>query len=160
MAISMTDCLTLLVDIHGTGVDTDDMVREVVKNSVPTVTVLKFINDHRQLDLTRFYEKIRKNCNNHKSPLYRNIMRGPDVNDITSTLTTLNSYALQVVLFSKEVTDKQLFFKFARLSEVYKCLYQYSQTFDLTNCITLLNLITADIKALESCYRMTPNQEA
>ena len=80
-------------------------------------------------------------------------MKDPDVNNINKILATLNSYALQATLFADSVENKQIFFRFARLQEVYQCLYYYTKTYDLTNCLKLLSLIRADIKALETCYR-------
>ena len=73
--------------------------------------------------------------------------------DPTKVTSTLNSYALQIVLFSKNVEDINPFYKFARLQDVYQCLYHYTKTFDLIPCIKLLNLIKADIKTLETVYR-------
>lgn len=153
MAISKTDCLVLLNELSDNGVDASPMIRKLFKLSEPSIEILKFINDNRQLDLVAFYEKIRKSYNNKKSTLYINLMKDPDINNINDVLTTLNSYALQATLFAKSVTNKQIFFRFARLQEVYQCLYYYTKTYDLTNCLKLLSLIKSDIKILETCYR-------
>lgn len=153
MAISKIDCLALLDDLEENGIDTSTMVRKLVKLSEPNIEILKFINDNRQLDLAAFYEKLRKSYNAKRSTLYINLMKDPDVNNINKVLATLNSYALQVTLFASGVENKQIFFRFARLQEVYQCLYYYTKTYDLTNCLRLLSLIRADIKVLETCYR-------
>ena len=153
MAISTSDCLVLLEEIKDQGIDTSVITKTLLRSNIPTLEVLKFINDNRQLDLSNFYEKLRKSYNNKKSTLYINLMREVDKNDISSVITTLNSYALQVVLFAKNIENKQIFYRFARLQEVYQCLYYYAKTYDLTNCLKLLSLIKADIKALETCYR-------
>ena len=155
MAISKTDCLVLLNELQDAGIDASVMIRKLIKTSEPSIEILKFINDNRQLDLASFYEKLRKSYNNKKSTLYINLMKEPDINNINKVLTTLNSYALQVTLFSDSVKDKQIFFRFARLQEVYQCLYYYTKTYDLTNCLKLLSLIKSDIKILETCYRDT-----
>lgn len=153
MAISKIDCLALLNDLEETGIDTSSMVRKLIKLSEPSIEILKFINDNRQLDLAAFYEKMRKSYNSKRSTLYINLMKDPDVNNISKVLATLNSYALQATLFASSVENKQIFFRFARLQEVYQCLYYYTKTYDLTNCLKLLSLIRADIKVLETCYR-------
>lgn len=149
--ITYSDAMLLLASLNDKGVDTKEKTKELVSNGKVTVELLKFINDNRELDLTRFYEKIRKSYNNKKSSLYINIMR--EVEEPTDVLTTLNSYALQTVLFAKSVEDKNMFYNFARLDDVYKCLYHYSKTYDLIPCLKLLNLIKADIKTLETIYR-------
>ena len=148
--ITYSDCLVLLGDLSNKGIDCSNQIKELTKNGV-NLTTLKFINDNRELDLTKFYEKLRKSYNNKKSSLYINIMKEPD--DINNVLTTLNSYSLQILLFSKNVENRDRFFKFSRLEEVYKCLYLYSKTYDLIPCIKLINLIKSDIKALETIYR-------
>lgn len=153
MAISKTDCLVLLNELQDAGIDASAVIRRLIKASEPDIDTLKFINDNRQLDLAAFYEKLRKSYNNKKSTLYINLMKDPDINNINKVLTTLNSYALQVTLFSDSVENKQIFFRFARLQEVYQCLYYYTKTYDLTNCLKLLSLIKSDIKILETCYR-------
>lgn len=149
--ITYSDAMLLLASLSDRGIDTKEKTKELVSNGKVTVELLKFINDNRELDLTRFYEKIRKSYNNKKSSLYINIMR--EVEEPTDVLTTLNSYALQTVLFAKSVEDKNMFYNFARLGDVYKCLYHYSKTYDLIPCLKLLNLIKADIKTLETIYR-------
>ena len=153
MAISKNDCLILLSELSANGIDTTEQTKFLIKNSEPTLDILKFINDNRQLDLTNFYEKIRKSYNSGKSKLYKNLMSEIDEANPTEVLTTLNAYSLQILLFSKNLENKQLFFRFARLEEVYKCLLFYSKTYDLTPCIELISIIRSDIKTLETVYR-------
>lgn len=153
MAISKTDCLVLLKELQESGVDCSGITKTLLKSTGPTAEVLKFINDNRPLDLALFYEKLRKSYNNKKSTLYINLMKDPDVANINKILSTLNSYALQATLFSEQLQNKQMFYRFVRLQEVYQCLYYYTKTYDLTPCIKLLSMIKADIKVLETCYR-------
>ena len=58
--ITKTDCILLLTEQQENGVDVSDMLNTLVKQSEPSVEVIKFINDNRQLDLSKFYDKIRK----------------------------------------------------------------------------------------------------
>lgn len=153
MAILKSDCLLLLSELAANGIDTAEQTGLLIKNGSPSVELLKFINNHRPLDLTNFYEKIRKSYNTGKSKLYKNIMNDLNEENPSEVLTTLNAYSLQVLLFSKKLEEKQVFFRFARLEEVYRCLHYYSKTYDLQPCIQLLSMIKSDIKVLESCYR-------
>lgn len=152
MAISKQDCLVLLYDLKKDGIDTLEIEKDLIKNDV-SIKVLEFINNNRQLDVTSFYEKIRKSYNTKKSKLYKNIMNELDESSVLDIINTLNSYALQASLFSKQVENKNMFFKFVRLDEVYKCLYHYISTGDLIPCIKLLKFIKSDIKVLETTYR-------
>ena len=126
--ITKSDVILLLTDIQNSGIDCTDELQKVVINSDVSLEVLKFINDNRQLDLTRFYEKIRKSYNDNKSKLYKNIVSGIPEDNMPEILTTLNSYALQCLLFEKNVSNIQMFERFARLEEVYRCLHYYSKT--------------------------------
>ena len=68
--ITKQDCLILLSEIGAT-----DKIKELLAQPTPSVEIIKFINDNRQLDLTRFYEKLRKSYNQKHSKLYINIVK-------------------------------------------------------------------------------------
>lgn len=69
MAITKTDCILLLTEQQEKGIDVSSVLNKLVKQQEPSVDVIKFINDNRQLDLSKFYDKIRKSYNNKKSNL-------------------------------------------------------------------------------------------
>ena len=146
--ISKNDCYLILADLKNKGIETTEILNKLVKTSNPSLEVIKFINDNRQLDLSVFYEKIRKNYNKKKSNLYINIVK--EITDTNEVLSTLSAMLTQILLFSKNVGNKQMFLKHARASDICKVLSLYFNNYDLTNCIKLLLLIKADIKALES----------
>jgi hypothetical protein len=146
--ITKNDCLLLLADLKDKGVDTSVVTKQLMSSASIDMEVLKFINDNRQLDLTAFYEKIRKSYNNKKSNLYINIVK--EIEEPQEVLTTLSAMMTQILLFSKNLEDKQMFFKHSRVNEIVKVLNNYFITYDLTYCIKLIKLIKLDIKALES----------
>ena len=63
MAISKNDCLFLLTELKDKGINTTEQINSLIKESQPTIDIIKFINDNRELDLTEFYRKIRKSYN-------------------------------------------------------------------------------------------------
>ena len=67
--ITKTDCILLLADMKNKGIDTTSALNEVVSSNSISLSVLKFINDNRGLELSAFYENLRKNYNNKKSKL-------------------------------------------------------------------------------------------
>ena len=67
--ITKTDCILLLTEQQENGIDVSNMLNTLIKQQEPSIEVIKFINDNRQLDLSKFYEKIRKSYNNKKSNL-------------------------------------------------------------------------------------------
>lgn len=113
---------------------------------------LKFINEHRPMEVTMFYEKLRKSYNSKKSKLYINIMRENDENTFEH-ITTLSAMLTQILLFSKDVSDKKTFLRQTRADEISKVLNIYANELDIIPAIQLVRLIKADIKVLESTVR-------
>lgn len=146
--ISRNDCLLLLKDISDNGVDTNEVTRNLLRDGV-TVDVVKFINENRQLDLSAFYEKVRRSYNKKKSNLYINIVK--EVDNPKDVLTTLSAFLNQVLLYSNSsAQDVQMFLRHSRASEVSAVLGNYFNTYDIVPCIKLLRIIKTDLKALES----------
>ena len=151
--ISKDDCLLLLTSLKKEGVNTDEQMANLIINEVVDLPLLKFINDNRPLDLSNFYEMLRMNYNQKKSKVYMNIMKEVTEDNIFDTVTTLNGYAQQVLLFSRKASNKDIFYRFSRLADVYQVLYIYSVKNDYTPAVRLLKLIKTDIKSLEMIYR-------
>lgn len=149
--IQKTDVILLLTELENSGVDVKEQLSKTINSSTVNLEVLKFINDNRPLDVTNFYNLIRKNYNNKKSDLYINIMK--EVDDPNELLTTLAAYSLQILLYNRKVKDKVQFLKHTRFEDVQKCLLDYATTYNLINCQKLVGLLRADIKAIETIYR-------
>lgn len=145
--ITKNDCFLLLTDLQNE-VDTTEIINKLIKSQNVDLEIIKFINDNRQLDLTNFYEQIRKSYNHKNSMLYKNIVK--EIEDPTEVLTTLSAMLTQILRYSKNVENKEMFLRHARANDICKVLQIYTTTYDITNCLKLLKLIKADIKALES----------
>lgn len=145
--ISKNDLILLLTELQENGIDIGDNILSVIKSPSIPLNVVKFINDNRQLDLTSFYENLRKNYNNKKSKLYISIVK--DISDPEEVITTLSSYLLQAILYSKKCSDNQMFLRHARVKEINLALAKYFTDFDLSICLELLNLIKTDLIACE-----------
>ena len=147
--ITRNDILLLLNDLKKKGVNVNKYLQESLKSSSISLEALKFINDNRQLDVVRFYEKLRKSYNNKKSKLYINIVKS-DENLLTepkTILTTLSSMLNQILLFDAE--DKPMFYQHIRADEILQVLNIYFRTYNLEPAIKLIQLIKADLKSLE-----------
>lgn len=149
--ITRSDCVLLLSDLEKTGLDTKQYLSRLFQSRDLDLSVLKFINDNRQLDVTNFYKKLRKSYNQKKSKLYGSIVK--ETQDPDEVLTALSSLLLQIILFSKNVSDKNMFLKHSRADDISTVLNLYFKEYDLTNCLKLISLIKADLKAVESLYR-------
>ena len=145
--ITKTDCVLLLTELQENGVDVSLQLKKLIKQSEPDIEIIKFINDNRQLDLSNFYNKIRKSYNDKKSKLYINIVK--EITDPNKVLTTLSAMLTQILLFSETAENKQLFLKHARAEEISLVLLNYFKNYDLTNCMKLLRIIKADLKVIE-----------
>ena len=146
--ITRNDTILLLTELQEQGIDTGKLVEVALRSTEANVTVIKFINSHRPFEANKFYEKIRKSYNDKKSTLYRNIVK-ENLDDPNEVLTTLASLNLQILLYSKNVDDKQMFLRHMRFEEICAALLNYSKKYDLVPCIKLLQRIKADLKAFQ-----------
>lgn len=145
--LTKTDCILLLTEQQSQGVDVGEMIQLVLKSPTPPVEVLQFINEHRQLDLSNFYLKLKKNYNSKKSKLYKNIVK--EIEEPNEVLVTLSALLTQIILFANCVEDRQMFLKSARAEEITKVLDSYFTTYNIMNCVKLLKLVKADLKVIE-----------
>ncbi len=145
--IKKEDLLLLLTEMEGTDDEVPSQIRKLMTSKEVPLDVLTFINKKRPLDVTSFYKMLRENYNNKKSKLYINIVK--EIEDPQEVLTTLASLNLQILLYSKKLEDKQLFYQHTRAEDITKVLTNYFKTFDITKCIKLLRFIKADIICLE-----------
>lgn len=151
MALKKTDLLLLLTELQDNNIDVGAQINLLMKSSNIPLEVIKFINDNREMEITKFYEHIRKSYNDKKSKLYINIVK--EIDDPQEVLTTLSSLLNQILLWSKKVDNKQLFLDNSRAREITLVLNNYFKTYDITQAITLIKLIKSDIKCLESVTR-------
>lgn len=148
--IRKDDCVLLLTKIsEDKKINVKKYISEVMISDYIPEHILKFINDNRQLDVTAFYQKVRKSYNAKKSNLYKNLVR-ETFKRPEDVLTTLASLNLQILLFNEKASDKVAFLKHSRLEEITRVLNIYAKTYDLRPCLNLLYLIKSDIKILES----------
>lgn len=146
--LTKNDLLLLLTDIESTGKNVDAQIINLLRGETISYDVLKFINDNRQLDVSLFYDLIRKNYNNKRSNLYINLVK-EELNNPSEVLITLSALNLQILLFSKKLSDNKMFLKHSRAEEITNVLNIYYKTYDLIPCLKLLKLIKADLVAFE-----------
>jgi hypothetical protein len=142
------DLILLLTRMQDAGVDASAQIRKVISSKDIPMDVVKFINDSRQMDVTRFYEQIRKSYNEKRSSLYINLVR-EDLMDPKDALTTLASFNLQVLLFARHLDNPAMFLSHSRAEEVTRVLNNYYRTYDLTPVMAVRALIKSDLKAFE-----------
>ena len=145
--ISKNDCLILLGDIKNNGGDVSEQIAYLIKNQEPNADIVKFINENRQLDLTSFYDKIRKSYNEKRSKLYINIVK--EIEDPQDVLTTLSALLTQILLFSRNVENRVMFLRSSRAPQISLVLNNYFKTYDITTAQKLLKIIKADLKVCE-----------
>ena len=146
--LTTNDCLLLLSEIESKGIDTKEVTTKLITSGL-TQDVLKYIDTYRPLEVKQFYENIRKNYNNKKSKLYKEIVQ-IDQKQPKDIVITLSCLLTQILLFSNKVEDRQLFLNHSRADEISKVLHNYFVSYDITLCVKILNLVKADLKALES----------
>lgn len=147
--VTKNDLVLLLTDMQKDGINVTKHITKLMLSENINLDVLKFINDSRELDVSKFYNLIRKNYNNKKSSLYINIVK-EEFKHLDDILTTLAALNLQILLYAKKLENNQLFLKHSRAEEITRVLNNYYKTYDLIPCVKLLKLIKADLKAFES----------
>ena len=149
--LKKNDLILLLTQLQESGVDVSSQLKQVIVSSDVSklIDVIKFINDNRQLDVTGFYEQLRKSYNNKRSSLYINLVR-EELKDPTDVLITLSSLNLQILLYAKHLDKPELFLSHSRAEEVTRVLNNYYKTYDLKPVLLLRDLIRSDLKVFES----------
>lgn len=147
--ITKTDCLSLLFELKDKGINCNEQIKHLLVITEPDIETIKFINDNRELNVRKFYEKLRKSYNQKRSNLYINIVReNRDKVDPKELVITLASLQLQILLFNKTLDDID-FLRNARFDEISKVLLNYYSTKDIIPCQRLLDLVKSDLKVLE-----------
>jgi hypothetical protein len=148
--LQKNDLILLLSKMQEDGFNVEKEITELISSPNIPLNILKLVNDNRPLAVTSFYERIRKNHNEKKSDLYKNIMK--ETTEVDKILTTLSAFVLQVNLYARYLENNNIqgFFKHSRVEEVTRVLNNYYRTYDLTSCVKILRLIKSDILAFET----------
>ena len=146
--ITKNDCLSILTKLDESGVSgVNSYVRKlVVARDIP-LEVLKFISDNRGLEVSKFYEMLRKSHNQKKSPLYTNILK--EIDDPQEVVTTLSCLLTQILLYGKKLENKDQFFREVRAEELTRVLNNYFKTGLYEECLNLIKVIKSDLLVLE-----------
>jgi len=149
--LQVNDLILILTDMDASGDEgAKEHLMRALRSPLVSNDTLKYINDRRPLDVTKFYERVRKNYNDKRSNLYKNIVR--DIEDPEDAISTLSAFLLNLFLYSKHVeeSNKALFFKHVRAEEVSRVLNRFYKDYDITSAIKLLRLIKADLVCFET----------
>ena len=146
--ITKNDCLSILTKLDESGVSgANSYVRKlVVARDIP-LEVLKFISDNRGLEVSKFYEMLRKSHNQKKSPLYTNILK--EVDDPQEVITTLSCLLTQILLYGKKLDNRDQFFREVRAEELTRVLNNYFKTGLYEECLHLIKVLKSDLLVLE-----------
>ena len=145
--ITKNDCMSILIKLEDRGVNIDNYMRKLVVSKEIPLDVLKFISQHRGIEVANFYEMLRKKYNQKKSPLYLNIVK--EVSQPDEVITTLSCLLTQITLYGNKLEAKDSFIKEVRAEEITRVLNEYFKTGVYDTCISLLKIIKSDLLVLE-----------
>jgi hypothetical protein len=144
---SKNDCMQILVRLGDEGLDINKYLRQLIVSKEAPIEVLKFISKNRGLDISNFYDMLRKKHNEKKSPLYTNIMN--ELEDGNEVLITLSSLLTQVFLHCKHIENPARFLKEIRANEIAKVINAYCIDENPELCIKMLQAIRSDLTVME-----------
>lgn len=146
--ITKNDCLSILVKLEDSGIpEAGIYIKKLIIAKDPSIEVLRFISKSRGMEISNFYEMLRKNHNQKKSPLYTNILK--EVSNPKEVIITLSCLQTQILLYGSKLDNAAIFYKEARAEEISRVLNTYFKTGSLDECQTLLRLIKSDLLVLE-----------
>lgn len=145
--ITKNDCMSILIKLEDRGVNIDNYMRKLAVSKEIPLDVLKFISQHRGIEVANFYEMLRKKHNQKKSPLYLNIVK--EVSTLDDVITTLVCLLTQITLYSNKLDNKDSFLKEVRAEEITRVLNEYFKEGTYDTCIALLKIIKSDLLVLE-----------
>jgi hypothetical protein len=145
--ITKNDCMSILIKLEDRGVNIDNYMRKLVVSKEIPLEVLKFISQHRGIEVANFYEMLRKKHNQKKSQLYLNIVK--EVSTLDDVITTLVCLLTQITLYSNKLDNKDSFLKEVRAEEITRVLNEYFKEGTYDTCIALLKIIKSDLLVLE-----------
>lgn len=143
------DCYKLLIDIKNKGINVDKYFLMLSQSVEIPVEVIKFINENRELDITRFYEDLREKHNKRKSKMYYDLMRELEPEE---SIITLSSLITRAFIFGKTLStrDRIQFYENIDIPSITSAINEYTKTSDIGKCLEILSKIKNDIKVLES----------
>ena len=146
--ITKNDCLSILTKLDESGISgVNPYVRKLVVSREIPLEVLKFISDNRGLEVSKFYEMLRKSHNQKKSPLYTNILK--EISDPEEIIVTLSCLLTQITLYGKKIESKEQFYREVRAEELTRVLNNYFKTGLYEECLMLMKVIKSDLLVLE-----------
>lgn len=145
--LNKNDCLAILVELEEHGININQYMRKLAVSKEVPLEVLRFISQNRGLEISNFYEMLRKKHNQKKSPLYMNIVK--EVSTTQEAITTLVCLLTQIILYGGKLDDADSFYKEARAEEISRALNEYFKTGDASLVISLIKLIKSDVLVLE-----------
>jgi hypothetical protein len=146
--ITKNDCLSILVALEDQGIDINTQMKKLLVSKEIPLDVLKFISEKRGIEVSNFYEMLRKKHNQKKSPLYKNIIK--DIADPEEVITTLTCLLVQIALYSNKLTtNRELFQREVRAEEITRVLNSYYSSGSLEPSLSLIKLLKSDLLVLE-----------
>ncbi len=128
-------------------INIDPYMKKLVISKEPPIEVLRFISQQHGIEVGNFYEMLRKNHNQKKSPLYTNIVK--DITDPDVIITTLSCLVTQIILYSKKLDNRVAFLQEVRAEEITRALNIYFKTEDISMASAVLKLVKADLLVME-----------
>ena len=149
--INRIDCYEVLFSLKKRGVDVEKQLKMLSTSPSVPLEVIRFINETRPLNVTAFYESLRKKNNQKSSKLYKNIVVESHDNPL-EVVKTASSLLTQILITSEKLPKEEVssFYSQTRAKELTNALSEYFINGDIQKVLEELKRVKEDIKILEN----------
>ena len=142
-------CYRLLFEEQQNGTNCEQYIKDLALSVSIPKNVIRFLNDVRKPEVTKFFEDLRERNKKRTHKLYGTLMS--DTEDVCKLSKALSSYVTQALIFTETMPEmqKKEVFQQLRLTEAIEALNSYFTNNDIKLILNVCRSISSDIKLLE-----------
>lgn len=153
------DCLDFLTNKKNQATNSTEinylnkLIKALLLDNKLTEELLSYMIKEQGLEVRNFYEYLRKQYNNRRSKLYKNLVREDFLDqNVSEKVIVLTSLLQQITLHCKHLDSKRAqdsFLKQSRADEILESLHSYFSAGNEEYINQVLKLIQIDLKVIE-----------
>lgn len=149
--LSKLDVYQILFEMKAQNIQgAEENIKLISKSVEVPLDVIRYINDNRSLQITEFYEDLRRKSNTKASKLYKNLMK--EDKQPQEVLKTASSYVTQVLIRAEQLDlqERTIFYDNSRVKQISEGIHNYFNNGEIRSLLDVLTTVRKDIKILEN----------